>query len=306
MNSSSSLACVVRRNVLDRDDQRRVADDPRLAVDDLGELGERLHAVLRPRLGDVALEPLHLLGRSPARRSCAAISSTSRRAYQRSRLPHRRRNRASPRGRRVPTARLTPVRCLSSKPRSRPATAKLATSRLTSHSNGPGQRLVEVVDAEDEPPVGRGEGAEVREVRVAAQLHLQPGSRRAGEIGRHQVRGAAVERERRDEHPPVADRHELRDTRLRLLLEQVDRIAAERRRLPLGVHLARNVGTGCLSPGCPLGSGEVLDLAVRDSRGNVASGPPASSRYQPCPYLLLLSSPAAMVASPTIAPLWTV
>ena len=36
------------------------------------------------------------------------------------------------------TARLMTLRCLASNPRSRPATAKLATSRLTSHSNGPG------------------------------------------------------------------------------------------------------------------------------------------------------------------------
>ena len=35
------------------------------------------------------------------------------------------------------------------------------------------QRLVEVVEAEDEPPVGRGEDAEVREVRVAAELGVQ-------------------------------------------------------------------------------------------------------------------------------------
>ena len=36
------------------------------------------------------------------------------------------------------TARLIDCRCFASKPRSRPATAKLATSRFTSHSNGPG------------------------------------------------------------------------------------------------------------------------------------------------------------------------
>ena len=37
----------------------------------------------------------------------------------------------------------------------------------------PRQRLVEVVEAEDEPPVRRGEDAEVREVRVAAELGVQ-------------------------------------------------------------------------------------------------------------------------------------
>ena len=43
-----------------------------------------------------------------------------------------------------------------------------------------GQRLVEVVEAEDEPPVGRRERPEVRQVRVAAQLRRSP------------VRGAAA------------------------------------------------------------------------------------------------------------------
>ena len=36
------------------------------------------------------------------------------------------------------------------------------------------QRLVEVVDAEDQPAVGCGEDAEVGQVRVAAELRVQP------------------------------------------------------------------------------------------------------------------------------------
>ena len=40
----------LRQQVLDRDDQRRVGDDPPLAVDLVGELGERLHAVAGPGL----------------------------------------------------------------------------------------------------------------------------------------------------------------------------------------------------------------------------------------------------------------
>ena len=38
----------------------------------------------------------------------------------------------------------------------------------------PRQRLVEIVDAEDESPVRRGEDAEVREVRVTTQLRVDP------------------------------------------------------------------------------------------------------------------------------------
>ena len=49
-----------------------------------------------------------------------------------------------------------------------------------------GQRLVEVVDAEDHPAVRRRERAEVGEVRVAAELCVEAGARAAREVGRHQ------------------------------------------------------------------------------------------------------------------------
>ena len=74
----------------------------------------------------------------------------------------------------------------------------------------PGQRLVEVVDVEDQAPLRGGERAEVGQVRVPAQLHPQPRRRRGGQIRRHRQRRAAVERERRHQHPPVPDRHQLR------------------------------------------------------------------------------------------------
>ena len=66
----------------------------------------------------------------------------------------------------------------------------LAASRLTSHSHGPGQRLVEVVDVEHQPPLGRREHPEVRQVRVAAALHLEARARRRREVGGHHQRGA--------------------------------------------------------------------------------------------------------------------
>ena len=90
----------------------------------------------------------------------------------------------------------------------------------------PGQRLVEVVDVEHESPLRRGEDAEVREVGVPAALHLKARARRAGEVGGHDRRRAAVERERRGQHAAVADRDELRRARRGLRLEHVDRIAA--------------------------------------------------------------------------------
>ena len=52
----------------------------------------------------------------------------------------------------------------------------------------------------------------------------------------------AEERERRLGHAPVADRHELRDTRARLLLEHRDRVAVARFDVPVAVRRAWDVG----------------------------------------------------------------
>ena len=50
----------------------------------------------------------------------------------------------------------------------------------------PGIGLVEVVHVEHEGPVGRGEPTEVRQVRVAAQLDVEPGPVGIGaEVGGH-------------------------------------------------------------------------------------------------------------------------
>ena len=260
----------------DRDDQRRIADDPRLAVDHLGQLGERLQAVLRPRLLDVLAPSASAARRLRGRRSPRRTSSTSTRAYQTSMLRIAPNSCIASRYER-PTVALIFSRVLSSKPRSRPATAKLATRRLTSHSNGPGRVSSKSLSAEDEPPVGRREGAEVGQVRVAAELGVQPGTRAAGQIGRHQVRSAAVEGERRDEHPAVADRHQLGHARLRLLLEQLDRVGPVRRRLPLGVRAARHLCARRLAARGPLLRGEVLDLRG-GARARTRLGLPPASR----------------------------
>ena len=87
-----------------------------------------------------------------------------------------------------------------------------------------GQGLVEVVDVEDELPFGCSEHAEVRQMRVAATLHPYSGMRCVREVGSHDRGRAAVERERRDEHAPVANGHELGHPLLGLLLEDRDRI----------------------------------------------------------------------------------
>ena len=95
-----------------------------------------------------------------------------------------------------------------------------------------GQRLVEVVDVEDQRALGGAEHAEVRQVRVTADLRGDARGRRAGEVGGHQQRGAAIERERRHHHARVPDRHEFLHPRGRLLLEERDRVGAIGRRRP--------------------------------------------------------------------------
>jgi hypothetical protein len=82
----------------------------------------------------------------------------------------------------------------------------------------PGKGLVEVVDVEHELPLGRREHAEVRQVRVAAELNGDPRRRGWSEIGRHDQRRAPEKRERRGQHSPVSDRNELGDPVLPLLL----------------------------------------------------------------------------------------
>ena len=119
------------------------------------------------------------------------------------------------------------------------------------------QGLVEVVDVEHQLPLGRGEHPEVRQVRVTAELDGQARAGRGGQVGGHDQRGAAVERERRDQHPAVADRHQLGDPLVRLLLEQRDRVGA----VAAGSHRRGCAGEPrcappCLWPHAPRGSGE--------------------------------------------------
>ena len=103
-----------------------------------------------------------------------------------------------------------------------------------------GQRLVEVVYVGDLGAVRRGIGAEVREVRIAAGLNPDAGVRRRCEVGSHDGRGTAIEGERRNQHPAVAQRNELGNTVVPLLLQDIDRVWPIGRRRPVSVAGARN------------------------------------------------------------------
>ena len=120
-----------------------------------------------------------------------------------------------------------------------------------------GKRLVEVVQVEDEIALRGGEAAEVREVGVAAELHLEAARRQAREVVRHHRRGAAEEGEGRDEHAAVPDRQELRDARRGLLLEKRHRVTVSG--LEPCMTRPRASGSGLTAALCPLGNAPVND-----------------------------------------------
>ncbi len=110
---------------------------------------------------------------------------------------------------------------LTGKPLSRAAISMLAARRLTSHSHGPGS--VSSKSLRSNTSRRSGEANTPKFDRCASPQHctVRPERGVAGEVAGHDHGRAPVEGERRDEHAPVADRHELRHARLGLALEQL-------------------------------------------------------------------------------------
>ena len=181
------------------------------------------------------------------------------RAYQRSRLRIPAKSRSPSRYARV-TIRLIDCRCLASKPRSRPATAKLATSRFTSHSNGPGSVSSKSLMLNISRRSGPANAPKFDRCASPQSCTSSPLRGCAGQIRRHRVGRAAEERERRHEHPPVADRHQLLHPGRRLLLQQLDRIGPISRRLPFAVRARGAIARAAL-PVAARSSGSGAGLA---------------------------------------------
>ena len=123
---------------------------------------------------------------------------------------------------------------------------------------GPRQRLVEVVDVENDVALGCRESAEVHQMRVPARLHLDSRHRCFGEVGRHQRRRASVEREGRRGHPSHPQRDQLRDSVGVGVEHDSDRVASILRRRPSNVRVARHAiaqrlphGTAFVARGFP-------------------------------------------------------
>ena len=125
--------------------------------------------------------------------------------------------------------------------------ARLAASRLTSHSHGPRQGLVEIVEVEDQVALGRGEHAEVAQVGVPAGLDVQSGAGRGGQVRGHDEGRAPVEGERGHQHPAVPDGHQLLHPRHGLALEELHRIGSRRERLPGPLGGPGHFGAGGLA-----------------------------------------------------------
>ena len=125
------------------------------------------------------------------------------------------------------------------------------------------QRLVEVVQIEQQPPFGRSERTEVRQVGVPAQLDGQSRPRGVLQVDGHDLGGTAVEGEWRDHHPTMAHRDEVRFTRLVLLLQQDDRVRTVGGGFPTLVARQGDLVAGLLAVGEAL-----VDRRGRDSRGD--------------------------------------
>ena len=215
-----------------------------LAVDDLGELGGRLQAVTGVRLGgDLLGAQSRSLGRLLLR---FALLGGLRRLDGRHQLDLGEARVPDVHG--VHRRELGQGLVVGGHRRQRHLTllslGEAVVARRDGEARGhasdvvlerPGQRLVEVVEVEEQGPLGRCEDAEVGEVRVAAELGHQAGPRRVPEVGGHDPRGAAIEGERRDQHAAVAHGHEVGLAGGVLLLQERDGIGTVRRRLPAGV-----------------------------------------------------------------------
>jgi hypothetical protein len=124
----------------------------------------------------------------------------------------------------------------------------------------PRQGLVEIIHIKQQPPLRRGEGPEVGQMRVPAQLDLEAGGGCAGEVGGHDLGRAPVEGERRDQHPPVPDRHQVGLAGGVLVLEQRDRVGPVAGWRPTVVAGQRRLLARLLAPRPPFLKARMRDL----------------------------------------------
>ena len=156
----------------------------------------------------------------------------------------------------------------------------LTARRLTSHSHGPGS--VSSKSLMSNTSWRSGEAKTPKFERCASPQHctVKPRARRRREVAGHDERRSAVERERRDEHAPVADRTSS-GTRVFAWLSSSligsGAAAAARRRRGLSGHSAR---PPCRAPRSHLGeTASMSRCAYQTSRFFMAAKPAIAVRY---------------------------
>ncbi len=109
------------------------------------------------------------------------------------------------------------------------------------------QRLVEVVQIDDQAATRIAVQAEIGRVRVAADLGADPGHGGAGEVVRHEPRRTAQKREGRRRHPADPDRGELGKPAEVGLLDGGHGVGAAGVEIEKGVLTARHPPAQCLA-----------------------------------------------------------
>ena len=190
--------------LVDRDQERRIGDDARAAVGHPGQLGQFLHAVPGPRLGQALVQVFALPGPE------LGVELRPQLGDVRARVPDVQVGHAGELTHGLPVAGGGDHHDLAALLGRKlvVATGDFQAGRQPLDIPFPraGQGLVEVVDVEHQATFGRAEQAEVGQVRVAAGLHGQPGHRRGGQVAGHRQGRAAVVGKRGDHHPPPPDR----------------------------------------------------------------------------------------------------
>ena len=223
---------VARRvHIARRNDDRRLADDPVAAVHQLAKLRERLQAVARASLLRDLLRSLFSLLRRflfflrglLRRRELLRLREAADRLHQllfgQAGIPDVHRGHLRELGHRRPVGTHRGER-----PFARLGLAEAVVTRRDREARRHAlhvvlerarQRLVEVVQVEQQGPLRRGEQPEVRQMSIAAELNHQAGPGRVLQIGGHDLGRPPIKSERRHHHPPVAHRHKVRLTRRR-------------------------------------------------------------------------------------------
>ena len=135
---------------------------------------------------------------------------------------------------------------------------KLAAIRFTSYSNGPGSVSSKSFSRTAGPVPARRTARNSTDAhpRTAGPPGRPPASR---QVRRHDLGRAPVEGERRDHHPAMPHRHQIRLPGGVLLLKQADRVRTVRGRLPL--RMARQSRP---IPGLQAFGPAIVDAQMRD------------------------------------------